>query len=315
MTFLSANGQSLRNGLDRRLTKLMLKQDWDQFYAGYQEAMEHTAIRSCGENALANENAWTKTCSESGLQFAKRAAAAIEAGCGRVHPKTVLGRRPERFYATWIREHVDWPTEMRFEGDAQFFQDQQQRVAEAQDRFLYERFRKLRTEDAANAYLVGREPGAMKMDVKKYRDYLEAQKQKHSFTIVLEAIEWPEDYPEDDDNVIRFEVDGHVAKEVKEVESKPSRKTGEIGRFPLNGERLLSSSVKLKVEITNVESLLWIDWVWRDATGGNGSETVKLSHLDGYRQKLKAGKWGQCVAHYRLIGVPQEPALPPWRRQ
>lgn len=306
----------LRNRLSKHLTDLYLKKDWEQFLVGYQEAMEQRRFDDAARMLQTRE-----PVSEDLQQVRKQFANVLPNELKQAVDDWIQKRFWEdarSLLTNLIRDHVQWPAEMRFEGVVEFLEDQRKRVTSAHDRSLYQQFRKFRTEDTARSYLERESPGPMQPDVKKYLTYLEARKQKHNFTVVLEAIEWPEDYPEDDDNWIRFKAEGELASEVEEVNSTPEGKTGEVGRYQLDGPRSLNSSVKLNVEIVNVENLFWIDRLWQDVNAGEGMESVKLSQLDGYRQKLKAGKWGQCVAHYRLIGgelARTEPELPPWRRQ
>jgi hypothetical protein len=139
----------------------------------------------------------------------------------------------------------------------------------------------------------------MQQDVQKYLDYLEARKQKHRFTIVLEAIQWSEEYAEDDDNVVSFWVDGQRVAEVKDVDSVSGGETGEIGKYEMTKDLTLEESAELKVQIKNIEYFIF-DGLWRDKDGGEGTSTVKLSQLDSYLQKLNPGHWGVCTARYRL---------------
>ncbi|MCA9070978.1 MAG: hypothetical protein KDA84_18755, partial [Planctomycetaceae bacterium] len=305
----------LRNSLSERLTDLIVQKDWEQFYAGYQEAMEQRrldqAARMLHQRKPADQN-----LQQIRQQFANSLPGELEQTIDDLIEKHYW-EDAQTLLANLARDHVQWPAEMRLEGTAQLFPNQQQRVAEAHDRALYEQFRKFRSEDTAKAYLEHQPPGPMQSDVKRYLDYLKAKEQRHKFTVVLDAIEWPEEYPSDDDNVIRFEVDGHLASEVKDVESKPNAKTGEVGRFQFKEEWFLSSRVKLNVKIVNIESFIF-DWAWKDANGGEGTEEVTFSELHGYRQKLDAGKWGRCIAHYRLLGGEAgriAPKLPAWRPQ
>ncbi len=182
----------------------------------------------------------------------------------------------------------------------------------AEDRDLYAQIRRYKPQcgDQIDAYLSRAPLKAMKVEVEKYRHYVNAMKEPLDLTLSLTAIQWHDKYwawRVNYYNDVTVQVRGKPSITATRVLSKPNTRSADLGDGKINA----GFNETITIDVSVVAKYGWVGT--STMSGGSGSWSGTTNQLrsgvtidlngDGFTNK----------ATFSLTGIPPEPPLPDWK--
>jgi hypothetical protein len=189
-----------------------------------------------------------------------------------------------------------------------------QEIDVAEDRDLYAQIRRYKPQcgDQIDAYLSRAPLKAMKVEVEKYRQYINAMKEPLDLTLSLTAIQWHDNYwawRVSYYNDVTVQVKGKPSITATRVLSKANTRSAELGDGTMNA----GFNETITIDVSVVAKYGWVGT--STMSGGSGSWTGTPNQLrsgvtidldgDGFTNK----------ATFSLAGIPTEPTLPDWNHR
>lgn len=204
------------------------------------------------------------------------------------------------------RELTQWPEELCPEEPTRFGRELRRTIDVGRDRQLYDRVVRYRTTDAARAYVEQAPLGAMRREVERLAQWLDARSRPFDVTFVVRRINWGSRAQGANDNRIVVEVNGQRI-ECSKVISAANTRTDLGGRLRLPIKVSLQEDLRVSLRIVEV------DLFSNDDHGESGEQSILVTDLlRDYSLPLRSPKYYH-EAVLAIEGVPAEPLLPPWR--
>jgi hypothetical protein len=291
----------LENQISEQLVKLTKKQEWIGFLDNFKKNLEAKNFQAAA-NLLINSHQ-----PEGKLKALKNTFKTVIIQTLEQDVTQALKEQRIEFAVNLLQKYAKLPSELKVENNDLIISKLQRKIAEKQDKVLYEAVRKNQNLASILNYLQKAPLKTMAKYVSNYKTYLDQIAPNatiHDLQLKLAQIHW--ENVNDDDNIVKVYLNGQQVIS-KKVDARPNTSTANVGTS-------LFFTAKANVLIT-IEIKIINEDIFFDDDYGQGRVEKQLSELvDGYNLVLhdKSGTKTATVT-LKINGYPKAPDLPVWQ--